>query len=127
MVNGTTKTLTKEREKSGTGGLNVDDLISRKAVVEYLMTNMVWHDEDGYEVDDADEKRTIIEDLINGIPSSPAVPLDKLCEWLDEQGMLAPCFFTDNACDDCKMGKYWERKKSECWKKWLTKQMEVLE
>lgn len=33
------------------------DLISRAAAIEYLMTNMGWRDEDGYEVDDADEKR----------------------------------------------------------------------
>ena len=55
-----------------------DDLISRAAAIEYLMTNMGWHDEDGYEVDDADEKRAIITDLVNGIPAVDAVPV----EWL---------------------------------------------
>lgn len=30
------------------------DLISRAAAIEYLMTNMGWHDEDGYEVDAAE-------------------------------------------------------------------------
>lgn len=65
------------------GGLNMDDLISRKAAVEYLMTNMGWYDVDGYEVDDADKIRTCIEDLINGIPSVPAVPPEPLCEWLE--------------------------------------------
>ncbi len=59
------------------------DLISRKAAIEYLMTNMGWTDEDGYAVDDADEKRAHIEDLINGVPTVDAVPLDKLCEWLE--------------------------------------------
>ena len=49
------------------------DLISRAAAIEYLMTNMGWHDEDGYEVDDADEKRAIITDLVNGIPAVDAV------------------------------------------------------
>lgn len=61
------------------------DLISRAAAVEYLMTNMGWRDEDGYEVDDADEKRAIITDLVNGIPAVEAVPV----EWLREK-MLRP-------------------------------------
>ena len=51
------------------------DLISRAAAIEYLMTNMGWRDEDGYEVDDADEKRAIITDLVNGIPTVNAVPV----------------------------------------------------
>lgn len=51
------------------------DLISRTAAIEYLMTNMSWHDEDGYEVDDADEKRAIITGLINGVPAVCAAPV----------------------------------------------------
>ena len=51
------------------------ELISRAAAIEYLMTNMGWHDEDGYEVDDADEKRKVITDLVNGIPAVDAVPV----------------------------------------------------
>jgi len=51
------------------------DLIFRKAAIEYLMTNMGWHDEDGYAVDDADEKRGIITDLVNGIPAVDAAPV----------------------------------------------------
>lgn len=53
----------------------MDDLISRSAAIDYLMTNMGWRDEDGYEVDDADEKRAIITDLVNGIPAVDAVPV----------------------------------------------------
>ena len=59
----------------------MDDLISRAAAIDYLMTNMGWRDEDGYEVDDADEKRAIITDLVNGIPAVDAVPV----EWLREK------------------------------------------
>ena len=51
------------------------DLISRAAAIDYLMTNMGWHDEDGYEVDDAEDKRAIITELINGIPAVDAVPV----------------------------------------------------
>lgn len=53
----------------------MDNLISRAAAIEYLMTNMGWKDEDGYTVDDADEKRAIITDLVNGIPAVDAVPI----------------------------------------------------
>lgn len=53
----------------------MEDLISRAAAIDYLMTNMGWRDEDGYEVDDADEKRAIITDLVNGIPAVDAVPV----------------------------------------------------
>lgn len=57
------------------------DLISRAAATEYLMTNMGWHDEDGYEVDDADEKRAIITDLVNGIPAVDAIQV----EWMRDK------------------------------------------
>lgn len=61
----------------------MNDLISRAAAIEYLMTNMIWHDEDGYEVDDADEKRKVITDLVNGIPAVDAIPV----EWLRQEAM----------------------------------------
>lgn len=54
------------------------DLIDRQAAIEYLMTNMSWYEEDGYETDD-DEKRDAITDLINGVPS--AQPERKNGEW----------------------------------------------
>ena len=59
------------------------DLISREAAIEYLMTNMGWHDEDGYEVDDADEKREAITDLVNGIPAVDAAPI-RHGRWIEE-------------------------------------------
>ncbi len=46
-----------------------NDLISREEAIEYLMTNMAWYDEDGYESDD-DYKRECITELINGVPSA---------------------------------------------------------
>lgn len=53
--------------------------INREDAINYLMTNMNWHDEDGYTVDDADEKRAIITDLINGIPDADAgwIPVEE--------------------------------------------------
>ena len=47
----------------------MNDVISRQAAIEYLMTNMNWYDEDGYESDD-DYKRECITELINGVPSA---------------------------------------------------------
>jgi hypothetical protein len=47
----------------------MNDLISRQAAIEYLMTNMCWYNEDGYE-ETEDEKRNVITDLINGVPSA---------------------------------------------------------
>ena len=90
----------------------MDSLISRRKTIEYLMTNMGWTDEDGYAVDDADEKRAHIEDLINGVPSVPAVPLDKLCEWL--AGYVEPPLDALTICDNL----------FEAWKMTLTGLME---
>ena len=70
-----------------------DDLISRAAAIEYLMTNMGWHDDDGYAVDDADEKRAIITDLVNGIPAVDAVPVVRCkdCKFRDVTGPYPVC------------------------------------
>lgn len=59
----------------------MSDLISRQAAIEYLMTNMNWYDEDGYESDD-DYKRECITELINGVPSAqPEIIRCKDCLW----------------------------------------------
>jgi len=58
----------------------MDDLISRQDAIEYLMTNMNWYDEDGYESDD-DYKRECITELINGVPS--ARPERKKGKWIE--------------------------------------------
>ena len=44
------------------------DTISRQAAIKYLMDNMTWYSEDGYETDE-DEKKSAITSLINGVPS----------------------------------------------------------
>ena len=57
------------------------ELISRQAAIKYLMTNMNWYDEDGYESDD-DYKREYITELINGVPSAqPEIIRCKECLW----------------------------------------------
>lgn len=63
-------------------------VINREDTIDYLMINMNWHDEDGYPVEDADEKRAIITDLINGVPDADDgwIPVEKRLpeehEWL---------------------------------------------
>ena len=76
----------------------MDDLISRMAAIEYFMTNLAWHDEDGYEIDDADEKREIITDLVNGIPAVDAVPVVH-GRWVNknEEGVYGPTYCS--VCD----------------------------
>ena len=56
-----------------------EDCISRRAAIEYFMTNTNWHDEDGDEIDDADEKRKLLEDYFSGVPS--VTPARKKGEW----------------------------------------------
>jgi hypothetical protein len=63
---------------------------------------MVWHDADGYEVDDADEKRAIITDLVNGIPAVDAAPV--------VHGRWEFCGDDDLVCSVCGARYY---------KKWL--------
>ena len=47
-----------------------DDTISRQAAIDYFVTNIGWHDEDGYPVEDSDELRKIWTELFNGVPSA---------------------------------------------------------
>ncbi|MBR3545566.1 MAG: hypothetical protein IKN76_05805, partial [Oscillospiraceae bacterium] len=58
----------------------MNDYVSRQAVIDYLMINMGWHDEDDREIDDWDEKKPIITDLINGVPSGWISVKDRLPE-----------------------------------------------
>ena len=72
------------------------------ALLEYLMINMGWQDEDGREVDDWDEKRGIIKNLIDGVPTVDAV-LVKHGRWID--GYCSVCGKSiDYECSVC--GQY---------------------
>lgn len=66
------------------------EYIEKRAAIEYLMINMGWYDEDGRSVHDAEEKRGIITDLIDGIPLADVRPVvrgrwirkhDDVCYW----------------------------------------------
>ena len=91
------------------------DLISREEAIEYLMTNMIWYDEFGYEEDDADLKRAAIAGLIDGIPSAQTEPLtdkeqriflaamereEKVCEEVDRNFVREP--YEDSLMRVCK-------------------------
>ena len=63
----------------------MSDLINRQDAIEYFMTNTNWHDEDGYTIENADEKRALLTDYFNGVPS--AEPERKKGHWI-EQGLI---------------------------------------
>lgn len=48
----------------------MDDLIKKQDAIEYFMTNTNWHDEEGYPIDDAEEKRALLTEYFNGVPSA---------------------------------------------------------
>ena len=78
----------------------MDDLISRQAAIKYLMTNMNWYDEDGYESDD-DYKRECITELINGVPSAqPEIIRCKDCKYRHLDGMIWNCPFGLSSGED---------------------------
>ena len=78
----------------------MDKYINQAAAIEYLMTNMGWKDEDGYPIDDADEKRNIITDLISGIPASDVKPVVR-GKWIFEEYEFAS-WCTKAICSSCK-------------------------
>ena len=62
----------------------MDDLIKREAVLDYM---------NGWKGDTVN--------FVRNLPAVKAVPLDKLCEWLNKnQGELPPCPFDDD-CYEC--------------------------
>lgn len=61
----------------------MDDLISREAALEYLDKRRTYELMDGRNKAYGKGVRDAIKD-IEALPSIPAVPLDKLCEWLAE-------------------------------------------
>lgn len=56
----------------------MDDLISRQAAIEYFMANTNWHDEDGYEIHDAEDKRALLKSYFDGIPTAE-LPIKHKC------------------------------------------------
>ena len=48
----------------------MNDSISRQVAIDYFVTNVGFHDEDGYPIEDSDELRKIWTEYFNGIPSA---------------------------------------------------------
>ena len=92
-------------------------VINREDAINYLMINMNWHDEDGYTVEDADEKRAIITDLINGVPDAEDgwIPCSERLPGEDDYKPCIECldgavwYFTENGT--MGIGYYYESTK----------------
>ena len=87
----------------------MDDLTSRKAVRDGMMKY-------GFHAPDM----TVHEFVEDELPSVPAVPLDKLCEYLNS--VIYPCII----CKESP-GPQCNAKRKGCWNRVLTKWMEGLD
>jgi hypothetical protein len=79
------------------------DCISRQAAIDYFVTNVGFHDEDGYPIEDSDELRKIWTEYFDGIPS--AQPERKRGKWIyseDEYGV------DGYHCDKCGFFVPWD-------------------
>lgn len=89
------------------------DLISREALVDLAKSERKTCGKD-YDFDG------LLSDIENA-PTIPAVPVDKLCEWLAHYvnpcKMGTRCYYPDDNDSDCMPSK-------ECWRYVLTKWME---
>lgn len=57
------------------------EYIEKEAAINYLTLNMCWYDEEGGQVEDWDERKAIISDLLDGIPPADVKPVVK-GEWI---------------------------------------------
>lgn len=61
-------------------------LINKQDAIDYFVTNVGFHDEDGYPIDDSDELRKIWTDYFDGIPSAqPKIKTGRMSNknWID--------------------------------------------
>ena len=89
------------------------DLISRKAAIEAIKDPVVK----GFAMYG-----------LKSVPSVPAVPLDKLCEWLSENTLNIPCSSCPNFSNEyCTVIGYASKpcpQTADDWRKAITKYME---
>ena len=66
------------------------EYVRKQDVIKYFMTNVVWHDEDSYPIEDADEKRSIITELVDGLPHADVQPVVRgrweVVDWVEYDG-----------------------------------------
>lgn len=105
----------------------MDDLISRKALREAMYHEAFEMDSDMQKWDSGCWIRyKMFENHLKDAPSVPAVPLDKLCEWLANSCYL-PCVSCESLFGDqwCKQHPYRCHSK-EHWKDAITKWLEEM-
>lgn len=107
----------------------MDDLISRKAAIEALGERPEnWMDTQA-EIEAVRAYDNAIDNL-KAVPSIPAVPLDKLCEWMEND-----CILSCVSCEHLFGGQWCKQhpelpyrcNRKEHWKEVLTKRMEGLD
>lgn len=95
-------------------GEPMSDLIDRQAAIDYFVTNVGFHDEDGYPIEDECELRKIWTDYFNGIPTAePQIIRCKDCKhWIPYDWMFSEVWQSKNmtdypedeiGCDCCDM------------------------
>lgn len=94
----------------------MDDLISRKTALELLGKP---HPLDHNAIADVQK--------IIALPSVPAVPLDRLCEWMANSFSDPPCCTLENVRCKMECRGFTQMDYSECWRYVVTKWMEGLD
>lgn len=103
----------------------MDDLISRKAVLDKFNRNSdMWNALMDEETSKEFWLFCRVADALDTIPSVPAVPLDKLCEWLAGNAWHLDCSNCDGEYYDCPQLYDDSGSSPEFWKAKLTKWME---
>ena len=75
----------------------MDDYISRQAAIDYFVTNVGFHDEDGYPIEDECELRDIWTGYFDGIPSA-----EPHCIHAGDIEADCPKWKCDNPSMDCE-------------------------
>lgn len=90
----------------------MDDLISRKAAIESVDRIKTCTINDKF-MSVSDMILCFAQQQIENVPSVPAVPLDKLCEWLGKH--YAPCQLMDDCDSPCMLEGVGQMPSAECW------------
>jgi hypothetical protein len=80
----------------------MDDVISRTAAIDYFVTNVGFHDEDGYPIEDECELREIWTGYFDGIPT--AQPERIKARWVLAENQRPEDMENDNylfVCSNC--------------------------
>lgn len=111
----------------------MDDLIKRKAVIEAIVSQSIYETKEAIaeavrnDYKKSDEWLGGINDAISTIEEMndvPAVPLDKLCEWLTQKKVTIPCKLCEYyGAGDCTVVND-VTKLCPDWRKVITKWME---